>query len=313
MRAISKLKVIECKYCYANWKVEISEGKEHFTSSIREFCQPRDIQLYHACGVYDAAGVPSEVCDVDYERYRQLAPCEGITRDFSDAVYAGIREGSAVLVAGGYCNYAPAVAGGIQRALGDDTAIGLVWIDAHADNRIVETSDGPVRMVGVPLSTMVGQTLPAYRKDICGLKVPLKGEHVLASDIRIMDEATANNLCKANILRLDASVFKDAKAWENAVKELASRVDVIYLSVDADILKAKYIPAYEKAVPYGQYLDVVMRNIRLVMETGKVCAYSVFCIDFDHYERAGKYTYMSGLQLIAAGLSNWSQVPLGDA
>ncbi|WP_338149005.1 arginase family protein [Dysosmobacter acutus] len=188
--------------------------------------------------------------------------------------------------------------------------MGLIWVDAHADNRIVETSSTPVRMVGVRLSMMAGQTLPNFRKEICGLHLPIKGEHIIASDFRIMDEPTAEALCNANILRLEASVFEDAAAWERAVKKLASEVDVIYLSVDADILKAKYIPAYEKAVPYGHDLDVVMRNIRIVMETGKIVAYSVFCIDFDHYDRGGNYTYLNGMQLVTAGLSNWEKIPL---
>lgn len=86
-------------------------------------------------------------------------------------------------------------------------------------------------------------------------------------------------------------------------------MDVLYLSVDVDILDSSFVPAYEKSVPFGHELDVVMRNVRIVMETGKVCAYSLFCVDFDHYERGGNRTFLSSMELIDAGLHHWKQLP----
>lgn len=91
---------------------------------------------------------------------------------------------------------------------------------------------------------------------------------------------------------------------------MTSRVDVLYLSVDIDILKSEYIPAYAKTVPGGHDIETVMRNIRIVMNTGKVAAYSMFCVDFDHYEQNGEWMYRNGMKLIAAGLENWKEIPL---
>ncbi len=88
--------------------------------------------------------------------------------------------------------------------------------------------------------------------------------------------------------------------------ELAGRTDTIYLSVDADILQSQYVPAYEREIPGGHSIDVVMRNISAVMATGKVNVFSVFCVDFDHYDRQGEYTYLSGMKLIASRLAGWT-------
>ena len=52
------------------------------------------------------------------------------------------------------------------------------------------------------------------------------------------------------------------------------------------------------------------RNIRIVMETGKVAAFSMFCFDFDRYECGGEQTYASGMKLIRAGLDSWKECPL---
>lgn len=302
---MKKLTVIECPYCYAAWDVRIEDGKEIFRSSLRQYQNPRAVDLYHQSHVYELAGLPVEIKSISYPEGCALQPCVELTRQFSDLVRESVQNGNPVFAAGGYCNYAPAIAGGIQRALGTDTRIGLVWIDAHSDNCIVEDSSSPTRLVGVPFSVMTGSTLEQYRKEICGLEIPLRGQNIIAGDIRFATEANASHLEKEQVVRLDATAFQDKTIWEKAVSSLASRVDVIYLSVDADILKAKYIPAYEKAVPYGHELDTVIRNIRLVMETGKVCAYSLFCVDFDHFEQGGPITFLSGLELAAAGLRGW--------
>lgn len=310
MRQVSGLTVIECKYCYNQWQVDLSSSVPRYTSSLKEFQKPREAEFYRRWGVYEKAGVPITVCEIDYENYRQYQPYEGVTRNFSDAVCAGLKRGDAVLVAGGYCNYAPAVAGGIQRAVGLDKTIGVVWMDAHADMRNPHTAPSPSRLVSVPMSTLTGLALEEYRTQVCGLKVPCDGGNIVASDIRIMDEASAANLCAANIVRLDGTAFEDGGIWRRNIEALAQRVDVIYLSLDADILKAEYIPAYEKAVPYGHDLDVVMRNVQTVMDTGKVCAYSIFCFNFDHFERGGERTFRTAASLIGAGLERWKQIPL---
>lgn len=305
MKEINELKVIECKYCYNVWQAQMQDGKPAFSSAVKEFSQRRDVDLYHLCGVYHTAGVPFDIHEVDYENYREYEPYAGITRDFSDAVCKGVQENKAVLVAGGYCNYAPAVAGGLQRAIGEDKTIGLIWIDAHSDNQIVEDFDEPIRLVGVPISSMVGQTLPEYRSEVCGLNRPLDGSNIIISDARITLADEEENMKNAGIVRLSRNDFDDPKVWKEAVNDLASRVDAIYLSVDADILKPQYLPAYETFEPGGHEIETVMANIASVMETGKVNVFSVFCVDFDHYERGGEYTYLNGMKLIASGLQSW--------
>jgi len=310
MAKLDGLSVIECKYCYNRWRVDPSTTPFTVIAEVKEFSQPRDVDLYHLCGVYGKAGVPVNVSEVDYEKYREYDPCTGVTRNFSDAVCDAVKAGKGVCVPGGYCLYAPAIVGGIQRAVGADKKIGVVWIDAHSDNRIIETSSEPVRFVGIPVSSMVGQTYEEWRKKACGLEVPCEGKNVLVSDARMNDEVCNKNMRDAGILHVNSAGFDDEAAWRKAVRELADRVDVLYLSVDVDILDPEYVPAYDKVVPDGHDIDTVMRNIRIVMETKKVLAYSLFCVDFDHYEKGGEWTYLNGMKLLAAGLESWEETPL---
>ena len=152
---------------------------------------------------------------------------------------------------------------------------------------------------------MMGLTMDKFRKEICGLTKPCEGDHIVAGDMRIMDEETAQILSDQGVHWLDATAFRDSAVWTAAINELAEKVDVIFLSVDADILAGEYVPAYFKAVPYGQSLETVKRNVRTVMGTGKVAAFSTFCFDFDNYFQGGPRTSESGAEIVRVGLESW--------
>lgn len=304
--ARDKLKVIEIDYCYAKWRAEITDGEEIFTSGIRRYKHPRAVDYLHEKHSYDVSGADIEIYKPDHMKYYPEQPCIAVTRDVSEAVASGIREGKGIYISGGYCNYAPAVAGGIRKALGPDKRIGVVWIDAHADNVVVEEADGPVRLVGIPVSTMLGQTLPGFRTEVCGLSSPIDGQDMILSDIRIMSEDSARHLEEAGVVRLDASCFDDEECWSKHIDDLAQRVDAIFLMVDADILKFEYIPSYEKRVPYGHDLSVVAHNVGNVMSTGKVAAFATFCFDFDHYERGTLRTNESLRTIVETALKAWN-------
>lgn len=301
----ARLTVVECPYCYAGWTAEAQQGETVFRSSLRECVYPQAADLYRQEGIYQKAGFSPEFCRIDAQAWSQYPPHEGLTRAFAQAVRQGLEKGDGALLAGGYCNYAPAVLGGMAQALGPEQRLGLVWMDAHADNRILEKQKGPLRLVSLPMAALTGQTMPEFRRQVCGLERPIEGRNILASDIRIMDESCAQNLIDAGVKRLDASQFDREEVWRQAVEELAGRVDALYLSVDADILKPELIPAYEKPVPYGHDLETVARNIRIVMETGKVRVFSAFCFDFDKGGEEDRQNHRSGLALVSAALESW--------
>ena len=49
---------------------------------------------------------------------------------------------------------------------------------------VIEESMEETRFVGLPVSGMLGQTYEYWRKDICGLKKPIEGAHLLIGDTR---------------------------------------------------------------------------------------------------------------------------------
>ena len=206
MRQVSGLQVVECKYCYNKWTVEIKDGQPRFCSQVREYRQPRDVDRYHRSGLYERLGVPVERYEVERERYPDRPVYAAITRDFSDGVCRGAARGDVVLAVGGYCNYAPAIVGGLQRALGADRTIGVVWMDAHGDCRLPQNVTGPVTLVvdenletdyaaihdaifaavveSSEVLTAVNVTITYYYKGVTDLDskwLPLEGQDVVGS------------------------------------------------------------------------------------------------------------------------------------
>ena len=308
MKKLNGLRAVEFNCRETVWRIYNKPEGFEIVDVIEPYEQRRDVDLFHECGVYGKTGMPYEVFEIDPDT-APLKPYQGVLKQFSDLVCEGIRKGEAVLVPTGFCMYAPAVAGGIQRAIGKDKTIGVVWIDAHCDNRVAEEAE-MTRFVGIPVSTMVGQTFESWRKEYCGLEVPVSGKNLIASDIRVIDEHCLKNMLDAEIVHLTAADFKNEAVWKDAIGKLAERVDAIYLSVDMDILHNSLTPAYIKCVPGGHTLETVTRNVRIVMETGKVLAFSLFCADFDRYENGGELTYQSAMKIISAGLENWKDLPL---
>lgn len=290
--------------------VEFDNDKTNIISKVKEFKQRKATDDFELCGVYHTSGLPYETIKITRDDYPDLEPYKAVPRAFSDHVYKAIKEGNKVLTSSGYCIYAPAIIGGIQRAIGEDKKIGVVWIDAHSDNVIVEdTSRDSVTLVGVPVSTFLGQTMVKWSQEDCKLNRIIDSDHLLISDVRCSDEECIRNLNRTQAHWLKENEFENQELWQQEVNTLASKVDAIYLMVDADILLAKHIPAYFRKEPGGHSIDIVMRNVATVMNTNKVVAFSTFCFDFDKYEQGGEVTYLNAMRLIGAGLKAWKYYP----
>lgn len=305
---MAELTVLEYPYTYAAWRVH-PEDHEKVESERNPFSGgKRAVDVYHLHRLYEKAGIPHAVLEVTGEEYPERKPHEAIPMSFANQCKEALVRGDKILIASGYCAFAPAIAGGIQQALGMEKRIGVVWMDAHSDNKIVEkTKSSDLRFVGFPLSTMVGQTMEEWRKEFCLLEKPCRGCDVLLSDARCTGPEGLENLKDAGITLVSEAEFEDHENWRKRVDQLAQQVDMIFLMVDADILKSEWIPAYFRQEPGGHDLACVTENIRIVMRTGKVAVFSCFCVDFDKYEQGGERTYLSGMELIRAGLEAWNE------
>ena len=310
MKPVAHLDVLENDYMVVSWYVEPAVDCRKIHSDIRPFPGMNELPDYRDSGVYRMADVPFTRIAIDPTTYPEDEPYLAFARAYSDRVCESVRAGHAHLAVGSYCTHIPSILGGIRRAVGPDCRIGVVWLDAHADNQIVErTVDRRLRLVGVPMSTFLGQTLAHWRHTV-GLEPPIAGTDVLAADLRYLDAESIRNLEEAQVHVATQPMFQDRGRWADAVQQLAAQVDAIFLHVDADILHHEYIPAYEYDVVNGNDLETVRANIAAVMDTGKVLGASVMCIGFEKQpDRLRDVNNITGIRLVSTVLSHWKQQP----
>lgn len=303
---MSKLTVFEYPYQYAAWRVN-RENPEMVIAERRPFeSGRRAVEDYRLCGVYGKTGEPYCVTTVDGKSHPDLQLHEAIVLELSEQCCKAVSRKEKVLISSGYCALAPAIVGGIQQAIGTEKRIGVVWIDAHGDNRIVKNSSEPeVRFVSFPLSTILGQTMDDWRTQFCRLEKPCSGDNILISDARCASPQEQENLRQTGVHWVGEHGFEEPMTWESQVQRLSDRVDAIFLMVDADIMTSDCIPAYFRKEPGGHSVWKVMQNVRMVMQSGKVVAFACFCVDFDKYEQGGDVTYLNGMRVIGAGLESW--------
>lgn len=306
---VEALKVIEIPYGDIGWGLDVNNKEAGIQSNLQHWTEPRELHDYHLCGIYHTADVPVTIDEIQYEPKDGERVYETLSRSVSDAVCTGLLEGKSVLLTGGYCMYGVPVAGGIQRAFGPETKVGIIYLDAHGDINTPESTNSGM-LGGMPLATVLGLCFEDWRRFV-GIEVPYRDTDVLLSDARDVDQGELANLSRLGVKVLDTKAFCDADQWKAAVEELAKRVDVLYLHVDADILDGRYVPDHFTIEMGGPDINTVLRNIKTVMDTGKVAVYNLNSIYFNTgEEKEGReVSTLSGLKLIAAGLGNWKKCP----
>lgn len=309
MKQLQHLDIIENWYQVVDWYVEPQKDPRKIHSALTPFRGMNELQDYRDSGVYSKADVPFQISCIDPEKY-ESEPYLAFALAYSDLVSESVRKGNVHLCTGIYCTHIPSILGGIRRAAGANRNIGLIWLDAHTDNGIPEqTADEKLRLIGVPMAVLAGQTMPQWRK-ACGLIPHLTGEQILASDIRYFDGETKRNISQAGVHVVTQEQFRNSEIWTKEVQAFARKMDLIFLHVDADILHHDYLPAYEYDVTNGNSMETVRENIKAVMDTGKVIGASVICIGFENQpDRLRDVNNINGIRLVSSILSNWKYQP----
>jgi len=277
--------------------------------------RPRELDDYHLAGVYSKASVPFEIDEINYENAEPMGnkAYQAYTKQVSDAVHDGIISGKGVFVTGGTCLHAPGVAGGIRRAFGKDAKLGIIWLDAHGDINFPETS--PSGMVGgMPFAVTLGYCMKEW-SEACGLVPPFDDRLAILTDARSFDKEEAENLKNMNLTLMSTDEFLDEAKWQASVSKLAAEVDALYLHIDADIVDSKYVPDHNTPETNGPDIWPLLRNIRIVMETGMVPVATLASIYFD-MEALGKErvigpetAILTGIRMIGTILENWKNMP----
>lgn len=267
----------------------------------------RALDAYLAAAVYWEPGLPvvynEPVLPVGRRSDDPPTALGQICAVVADSVAAGRRAGHAVLVTGGDCTHAVGVLGGLQRAHGPASRIGLVWFDAHGDFNTPRTTLSGM-LGGMPVAVCAGLALPAWR-ELAGVMAPLPTDRIVLVDVRNLDEPEAQLIKATEATVAAVEPGRPGADLGAAVAALADRCEMLYLHIDSDILDVSLVPNHGTGEPGGPDLAAVARAIDLVMATGKVAACAVVSV---YGAGEGSATSVaSGIELIRGALASWKR------
>lgn len=190
----------------------------------------------------------------------------------SDKVYESLRKGCKPIVLGGDHSQAIGTVSGVGRfAKENDSEIGLLWIDAHADMNTPEsTHTGNIH--GMPLSILLGM---GHRSlvELNGFFPKVRPDQVALVGIRTLD-SEEKEICKKSGIRYFTMREIDERGMHAVMKEALSVVtragSGFHLSFDLDGIDPLYAPGVSTPVTGGISLREAHLALEMMADTKKL-------------------------------------------
>jgi arginase len=226
------------------------------------------------------ASVRTEVVELD-DRYRATGLGEGdaafeLIRLVADSVRGAREEGAFPVVLSGSC-FAAAV--GVVAGL-DETALGVVYLDAHADFcEPATTTSGYFDSMG--LAVLTGSAWQTLLTTVPGAR-PLPESAVVLAGARSFTEppdAEEDRLAASHVVHLTVDQLRSPEALIDAVGGLVPEIMGLYVHVDLDVLDEAVATANVYSAPDGVNGDQLNDLLDGLLRMFPVRAVSLTCYD----------------------------------
>jgi arginase len=205
------------------------------------------------------AGTPIPETVHQDEEIRRLAAVRGVCDEVAERARAMISEELFPIFLGGDHSISIGTVSGVAGSLG---RTGLIWLDAHADFNLPETSPSG-NIHGMPLTVLTGRGHPDL------VRIGGEGASVLTEDVVILGLRSVDVKERGLLLEAGVRVYtmKEIDAYgiasmvRRALRDL-SHLDRVHLSVDLDVVDPSVAPGVGTPVRGG----LTYREAHLVME-----------------------------------------------
>lgn len=201
--------------------------------------------------------------------------------------YCASRQQPFLMVEGDHSS-AMATWSGVMDALGKQSDLGLIWLDAHMDAHTFATSpSGNVH--GMPLAALLGAADPRLAQLYPGRNY-LKPENLILIGIRSYESGEKALLDRLGVEYHPLDSLKSPEALlrvlTQAVHRLHQRCDRIGLSIDLDVMDPRDAPAVATPVCNGLRRDPLLSALaQSFAQTNKLCGLEISeyvpCKDYD--------------------------------
>ena len=204
-----------------------------------------------------------------------------VYRALADQVCATVAGGAFPIVLAGNCGSSLGTVSGVRGATpNDSSAIGVIWLDAHADFNTPETT--PTGFLdGTVLAALTGRCWSALTASIPGFR-PVSDAHVVLVGARDIDPGEEQLLASSLVRRVEAARMQAdgaAVALDASLTELARHVSRVYLHIDLDVHEPGEAQANQYPVPGGLSPAIVRDLVRVVAERFEIVAAALTAYD----------------------------------
>ena len=152
----------------------------------------------------------------------------------------------------GNCTSVIGVLGGLQNSGTDGELqdVGLVFIDAHGDFNVPETTLSGM-LGGMPVAVSAGMALHNLRRE-SGLDSGIRTEHIVMGAVRDLDPLERELVDASQIQHLSTADLANRPDLVRAqIERLAESTDVIYVHIDMDVLDPREVAGHPLTVANG--------------------------------------------------------------
>ena len=195
--------------------------------------------------------------------------------NYADVVREGLQDSLLTIGLEANCNDIVGMLAGLKYdSEGNARRIGLIFIDAHGDFNVPETTLSG-RLGGMPVAVAAGHALHNLRTT-GGLAEPIPVSDIVWGGVRDLDPLEAERFREYEVQQFsvtDIQMLTDR--LRKHLDNLSERVDAIYVHVDIDVLDPSEVPGHDTKVPGGPSSKDLAVAITLMFRNSKVVALGI--------------------------------------
>ena len=171
--------------------------------------------------------------------------------NMADVVREGLQDGLLTVGLEANCNVLLGMLGGLKYdSDGNARRVGLVFIDAHGDFNVPETTLSGM-LGGMPVAVAAGHALHNIRKT-SGLAEGLPMSDIVWGGVRDLDPLEADRFNEYEVQQFSVDDIRNLSGnLKKQMDTLSQNVDVIYIHIDMDVLDPDEVPGHDLRVANG--------------------------------------------------------------
>jgi len=195
--------------------------------------------------------------------------------NFADVVREGLQDDLITIGLEANCNDLLGMLSGLKYdSDGNARKVGLVFIDAHGDFNVPETTLSGM-LGGMPVAVAAGHALHNLRMTT-GLTEALPMSHIVWGGVRDLDPLEADRFREHEVQQFSVNdVRKLSENLRKQIDDLADRVDVVYVHIDMDVLDPAEVPGHGLTVPDGPSSADLAAAMTVMFENPKTVALGI--------------------------------------